>query len=261
MALCTDPRLTYLNSLGYNVLKLPREKLSVMTIIGRHNGVMQELGLLSNIWKTEVKPPEQEEQEVGSEINGQETNDLKLSIGLEILSGILKVMGAVTPEVDFAYQNAKSLQFGFKNVTMKHVQPFLVGEYLSKGDLNEKNPFGSYFTDEDKEAFVVTDVLVSNAIKVTAKNRDGLAVGVDVPAISKAVSAKIKVKFDQKEETVVTYEGATSLAFGFKVFGIQYANGNWGIYGAKPSAEIAFDAETEPEAVLLSTSGRIHLQS
>jgi len=261
MALCTDPRLTYLNNIGYNVLKLPRERLPVLTIIGRDNGVMQELGLLSNIWKTEAKPPDQEQQEAGSEINGQKTNNLKLSIGLEILSGILKVMGAVTPQVDFAYTHAKSVQFGFKNVRINRVQPFLVGEYLSNGDLNQKNPFASYFTDEDKEAFVITDVLLSNAINVIAKNENGQSVGVDVPAIGKAVSAKIKVELDQKEETAVTYEASTPLAFGFKVFGIQHSDGNWGIYGAKPSAEIAFDAETEPEAVLLSTSGRVYLRT
>lgn len=261
MALCTDPRLTYLNNIGYNVLKLPRERLPVLTIIGRDNGVMQELGLLSNIWKTEAKAPEQEQQEAGSEINGQKTNNLKLSIGLEILSGILKVMGAMTPQLDFAYTNAKSVQFGFKHVRINRIQPFLVGEYLSKGDLNKNNPFASYFTDDDKEAFVITDVLLSNAISVIAKNENGLAVAVDVPAIGKAVSANVKVEPDQKEETAVTYQGNTPLVFGFKVFGIQYSNGNWGIYGAKPSAEIAFDAETEPEAVLLSTNGRVYLRS
>ena len=58
----------------------------------------------------------------------------------------------------------------------------------------KKTLLHSYFTNEDKEAFVITDVLLSNAIKVIAKNEDGQSVGVDVPAIGKAVSAKVKVK-------------------------------------------------------------------
>lgn len=259
MALCKDPRLTYLNSIGYNVLKLPRERLPVLTVIGRDNGVMQELGLLSNIWKTQVPTPQQEQPQVGPDINGQKTNNLKLSIGLEILGGILKVMGAASPQVDFAYKHAKSVQFGFKNVKINRVQPFLVGEYLSGGDLNEKNPFASYFTDEDKEAFVITEVLSSNAIKVIAKNEAGQDVEVDIPAIGRVVSAKVKVNLDQQGETGVSYEGNMELAFGFKVFGIEYSNGNWGIYGAKPSGDIAFEPQQKLNPIMLSV-GRVHVR-
>ena len=49
MALCIDPRLTYLNSKGYNVILLPREGIEPLDVLGRDNGGVNRLGTIGQI--------------------------------------------------------------------------------------------------------------------------------------------------------------------------------------------------------------------
>ena len=98
-----------------------------------------------------------------------------------------------------------------------------------------------YFDDEDTAAFIITEVLKSSSITVTASNDQGTAVNVDVPAIQQTVGAKVSVNAAANSNGAVTYAGTEQLTFGFKCFGIAYVNGQWQIYSAKPSAALAFD--------------------
>jgi hypothetical protein len=57
MGLCKDPRLTYLNDEGYNVVRLPRKGITPLGIIGRDHKSKTWLGTLDQIWRSEVPVP------------------------------------------------------------------------------------------------------------------------------------------------------------------------------------------------------------
>jgi hypothetical protein len=132
------------------------------------------------------------------------------------------------------------------------VAPLEVGKYLAQGDLDTSNAFATYFQDHDKEAYVITEVLKSNAIKVTAKDDSGASIGVDLPNIQNVLGAKVSVGASGAGSTDLIYQGQNPVTFGFKVFGIGFVNGNWQIHGQAPDKNIAFLIPTEPKPLLLS---------
>jgi hypothetical protein len=252
MAHCSDPRLTYLNQLGYNVLKLPRAGVNPLEVLGRDGKSLDDLGDLPSIWTSKVPAPQPGNPLPATDINGQKTSDLKLSVGLDILATVLQGMGVPAPKLSLAYSNASSVQFTFTDVQVVRVAPLEVGHYLAQGDLDTSNPFAAYFQDHDKEAFVITEVLKSKAIRVTAKKDSGTSVAVDLPNIQKIVGANVAVAAAEAGSADLVYQGSQLLTFGFKVFGIAYAHGNWQIHGQAPGGNIAFLTPHEAASILLA---------
>lgn len=122
----------------------------------------------------------------------------------------------------------------------------MIGDYITKGELATQNPFvRRYFTGQDgTRAFVISQVLLAKSLKVTAK-RDNSTVKVDVPAIQAAIGAKAGVTVSGSDSTEVTYSNAVPLVFGFQIFEVIYARGQWEVRGVAPAAAIAFsDDET-----------------
>ncbi len=252
MAVCSDPRITYLNKLGYNVVKVPRSDLEPLHVLGRDNKALDDLGQLSTIWTSSIAEPKSAVAEA-TNINGSSTEDLKISVGLDILGSVLGAMGVKAPKLSVAYSKAKKLQFTFTNVKIVRVAPLEVGKYLSHGDLDTSSPFASFFLDHEREAYVVTEVMKSSSIKVTAKDEHGTKVSVDLPDIKQIVGASASVEPASSNDSELIYEGKEMLAFGFKVYGISFANGMWTIHGQPAKGGMAYAAAHEPEAILLAS--------
>jgi hypothetical protein len=246
MAFCKDPSLTYLNRYGYNVVRLPRQGLDPLDVLGK-NKSLQRLGRLKSVWQTSRDEPRPGESRVVADMEGAKSDDLDLSIGLKILSGLLSALGAAAP-VDFAYKRARKIQFTFTNVVSQAVDPLEVGAYLGSGDLDRQNDVAlHYFTDDDAQAFVITEVLRSDAINLTAKSERGTSVSVDVPAIANAVGAKVGVRAGGADQATITYTGREHLTFGFKAFAIAYVSGRWRLRGAGPGGDLAFALAAAPD--------------
>jgi len=269
MAICKDPSLTYLNDLGYNVVRLPRSGIEPLDVLGREERRIERLGTLSQIWASPLPPPFVGPPRPAADINGKRTDELRLSIGLKILEGILAGMGAALPQIGFAYQRARSVQFAFSGVEAVSVDPFELGRHLAAGDMDSRNPFAAhYFEDDNCEAFVITEVLRSRVFSLSAKDERGTEVSVDLPAIQQAVGAKVSVTAGATGSTDLTFKGPEPLAFGFKAFAIDYVNGAWRVRGVAPGGGMAFavpdPSGKEPPAltgIVLSAGGRVALRS
>lgn len=240
MALCADKSLNYLNDLGYNVVRLPRKGLDPLDVLGRDGRRLERLGRLDELWTSRMPLPEIGAPRPAVHINGQATSDMRASMGLRVLNGVLKTIGVDLPELSFAYHHADTLQFTFGDVTVRSVVPLEVGNFLSEGDIHNANPFVErYFADEDTDAFIVTEILQSNEITVSGKNRRGGTIEVDVPAIEVILGGNVSVTAGKTARTAVTYKGKDAVTFGFKVFEIAF-DGRWRITGVQPSAELSF---------------------
>ncbi len=262
MAICKDPSLTFLNAAGYNVVRLPRMGIDPMDILGKDETI-ERLGSVDQLWTSSQALPAVNGPLDASSVTGQKTSDLKLSIGLKILASALGAMGAAVPELNVAYSKASKVNFTFTDVKSFGVDPLAVGQYLSAGDLSSNNPFvRHYFEEEDSSAFIITEVLRSKSITVTATNDQGVEVGVDVPAIQQAVGVKVGVTSKTGANSVITYSGAELLTFGFKCFGIAFVNGRWEVFSAKPSAALAFAvaAPGTPISPMVLGGGRLVLR-
>jgi hypothetical protein len=257
---CKDPSLTYLNRYGYNVVTLPRTGLDPLLVLGRDQ-TLTPLGQLATVWKTTGPPPLPTAPQRAANVEGQKTDKLDLSLGLKMLANALAAFGATTPSLEFAYERARKVQFTLTNVWSVGIDPFTVGEYLASGDLNLSNPVVARFLNGDSTAYIVTEVLKSNSVAVTASDSDGMAIGVDVPAISNAVGAKIAVSIGSDQQGAVTYTGPELVTFGFKALEIAYSFGRWGVLGVNSSGDMAFahEEQSEVEGVIFNLGGLVRL--
>jgi hypothetical protein len=262
MAACQDPALTFLNSKGYNVIRLPRAGIGPLDILGRDQ-TTERLGKVDQLWSSTAALPAVEGPLDTASISGQKSSGLKLSIGLKVLTTTLGAMGAAVPDLSAAYTRASQVSFTFTDVKTLTVAPLAVGQYLSAGDLASNNPFvRHYFEDEDSSAFIITEVLQTKSLTVSATNDRGAEVGLDLPAIQQAVGAKVGVTATSSANSTLTYTGQEPLSFGFKCFTIAFANGRWAVSSAKPSAALAFDVPApgaQPRPAMLGT-GRLILR-
>jgi hypothetical protein len=253
MGICKDPRLTYLNGEGYSVVRLPRKGILPLGVIGRDHGTKNWLGTLDQIWHSELPVPSVGAPQTVSGINGQRSSDIKLSLGLEILGNALSGMfGSLAPSLDLAYKEAKSVQFTFRDVVSLSIDPFVIGNYLAKGDLAGSNVFVKKFFggQKDVDALVITEVLQSRSLGVIGKKSDATSVAVNVPQIQAALGAKVEVKVANADTMEVTYVGPELLTFGFKVFGIGMLNGEWQIHGVEADEGTAFAVGSSPDPIV-----------
>lgn len=242
MALCTDKSLTYLNDLGYNVVRLPRKGLDPLDVLGRDGRSLERLGRLDQLWISRQPVPQIGRPQPAAHINGQATSEMSMSMGLKVLNGVLKSIGVGSAELAFAYKSADTVQFTFGNVTTRSVVPLEVGNFLSEGDVRSNNPFVEhYFTDDDTDAYIVTEVLQSNEITVSAKDRHGGAVKLDIPSIEAMLGGDVSASAGDAAGTKITYKGKDASTFGFKVFAAAF-DSRWHIAGVQPAAELSFSA-------------------
>src|SRR6266852_2800886 len=129
MALCKDPLRTYLNNLGYNVILLPRTGIEPLDILGRDSGSIERLGKLEQMWTSSVAAPQPGPPETSVGISGQKTAELNLDVGLKFLSTVLGAMGALVPQLNFAYRSAKKVEFSFSDVRVAKVDPLALGNH------------------------------------------------------------------------------------------------------------------------------------
>jgi hypothetical protein len=244
MARCKDPSLSYLNDKGYNIVKLPRSGIEPLDVLGRDGATIERLGRLQQIWNSSSAAPEIELPRSASAVNGQQTSELRLSVGLKLLSDVLGAMGAAVPQLGFAYSNAKTLRFTFADVESVCVSPFSLGEFLADGDLKSNNPFVSrYFEDEGTDAYVIFEILRSKSIVVAGQWSSSTSVDIDVPAIRRQVGADIDVSIAGENTTTLTYTGRSAVTFGFKAFDIEFSDGKWQVQALAPSGNTSFANE------------------
>ena len=126
------------------------------------------------------------------------------------------------------------------------------------------NPFVQrYFDDDDSKAYIITEVLKSDSVAVTATDSSGSEIKVDVPAISGVVGVGVSVSPSNESSATLTYKGKEAVTFGFKAFEIIYANGRWAVSGVEPAGAMAFAAETggprTPIGVVFNAGGLVRL--
>src|SRR5690348_13516526 len=115
MAICKDPSLTYLNGAGYNVVRLPRAGIGPLDVLGRDQ-IVERVGRVDQLWKSSIALPDVRGPNDAAAVSGKQSSQLKVSIGLKILSSVLGAMGAAVPDITLAYSKASNVNFTFTDV-------------------------------------------------------------------------------------------------------------------------------------------------
>jgi len=248
MGLCTDPATTFLKHLGYNVVRIPREGIQPLHLLGRQGGVVEYLGSIEKLitQPSADLPPITRDQSAAT-INGKQTDNLSLSIGINILKGVLSQLGA-DAGIEAQYQQVRKVRFEFNNVLSDSVEPLAVGEFLKKAEVNADNPVLLQYVLGNGRLYVITQVIKSKELTVTAEKSGGGGVQLDVPQLQSAIGGKLAVEASSSQQGRVTYKGKKQLVFGFKCFEVGVKGGEITLFTSQPGA-IAMAREPMATAV------------
>lgn len=255
MGFCSDPSLVFLKNIGYNVIRLPREGIEPLTVIGWSKESAQILGKLPDLVTGTPGSLPQPTTGVATNINGQRSSSLKIGVGLSILNGMIAGLGGGTLGASVNFTNAKKVTFLYENVTATTVDAIPVGRYLRDGDIDQTNPVSLPFLTGSGKLLVLVDVLKSNKIKVQFESSNGVAASLDVPVIQGAVGGKVAVDSQQETSGILSFDGDKMLSFGFKCFQVVLDDGELRMVSVGAGGAFLSADDTAADAVVLLGEG------
>lgn len=213
MGICTDKSVNYLKSLNLNTILHPQEDLAPLALIGEYKGSRAVIGSLDQLVEDGGNLPPVTSG-VAANINGQKSSRLPISLGINILGNILGAMGG-NMGVNASYENLKKIEFTFSEVTRRRANTISVGDYLQNSEVRWNHLILKKYLFGSGKLFVITEIVTSRKIGVTAFRTDNTAVKLDVPVIQQAVGGSVAVSSESQSSATITYEGPKDLAFGF----------------------------------------------
>lgn len=226
---CKDPALSALKSKGYNVVQLPRVDLLPTQLLVNRKDRLQRLGDLTSVFVANPNgppvPPIKPDQP-GPNISGQKSNELDIGIGLNILGGLISALGGSTLGINAAYAQARSVQFEYSGTLTNSSEMALIDQFLAGSAINQYARAAIEMLNND-QVYVVTGTLKSNKINVTAKDSNKQSLGIQVPVIQNAIGGNVKVSASGEGNSVVTFEGAVPLVFGFQAVRLIFDQGRY----------------------------------
>ena len=219
MGICTDKSVKHLQKFGYNVVMHPRASVAPLQLIGEANGARDIIGTVDQLLANATGAlPSIAAGGDTANISGKSTSKLDLSLGINILGEILGALGGSKLGVTAAYNHSKTIEFTYDDVDSDTVNILSLGDFMVSGTPKWDHPILSRYLGDDGKLYVITEVVRSNKFGVTAYDKNGTSLGVDVPVISAAVGGNIKIGTEGESTRKVNYEGGTKLTFGFKAF-------------------------------------------
>lgn len=213
-----DQSITFLRSHGYSVFRFPRASAQPLELMHRDGKDLTRLGMVSDLVAAGdlALPQASRDASPGIDIEGKETSKVNVAIGLSILGSFIGALGGGKLGVDAAFSNAKTVTFQYAGVMEDAVDVLSLEKFVKAGRISPHVPSGTLEKLLDDEVYVVTSVLKTKKILVSAQGESGSAVKVDVPVIQQAVGANLKVETARAQESRVAFEGAVPVAFAFQ---------------------------------------------
>src|SRR4029079_7381656 len=163
--------------------------IAPLQLVARDGKDLDRLGDLANAMTANgvALPPIVADIETANKITGQSSSRVKLSIGLDILGGIIGDIQGAKATVGAGFEKSKTLTFEFANVTVDRVDIILLDQFLNKADINENSKHIETMMVDDNIG-VITATVKSNKFLVSAQDESGRNLALDVPVIKGVAS-------------------------------------------------------------------------
>jgi len=213
-----DQSLVFLRQFGYSVFRFPRASAQPLELMHREGKDLTRLGILPDLVEggTVTTLDVRREASPGIDIEGKETSRVNVAIGLSILGSFIGALGGGKLGLDVGFKNARTVAFQYTGVMEDLVDILAVEKFIKSGRISPLIPAGTLEKLLDDEVYVLTSVLKTKKIVVTAQGEGGVAVAVDVPVVQQVVGANLKVDSDKTRDSRVAFEGPVPVAFAFQ---------------------------------------------
>ena len=151
-------------------------------------------------------------------ISGTKTQEVNLSVGLEILGNFLKGFGVPSIDLSASFSGATKVSFSFNGVIRFFVDINELGEHVKGSTLDRQNPAGSIFFQHDPpfQCYILDSAITSRDFSISVEKSSKADFKVDVPAISQIVTkANANLSVSSASTLSVTFKGDKQLGFAF----------------------------------------------
>jgi hypothetical protein len=219
-----DQSITFLRSYGYSVFRFPRASAQPLELLHRDGKDLTRLGMAPDLVTAGDAPPPEVRRNgsPGIDIEGKETSKVNVAIGLSILGSFIGALGGGKLGLDTAFSRARTVTFQFAAVMEDTVDVLAVEKFVKAGRISPHIPSGTLEKLLDDEVYVVTSVLKTTKVVVSAHGENGAAVTVDVPVIQQAVGGNLKVDASGGRDSRVAFEGPVPVAFAFQAAQLMF---------------------------------------
>jgi hypothetical protein len=258
---CKDNSLTYLAGLGYNVIRHPDTTFAPLKLLGEQNGEFLVLGSLNQLITASTSAlPEITRDQPAADINGQRSSSLKIGLGANILGPLIGALGG-NLSASVNYTDATQIAFQYQDVFSDSVVPLDAGAYLKGGHVDADNLVLRQYVLGNGRLYLISKIAKSDKFTVKYSKNSGVDASVQVPVIQAAVGGSLSVTTAGASASALTFQGKTSLPFGFQCFQIGLKNGDLSLVNTKPGDVfgITGDAVAPPNPVILS-DGLLNIQ-
>jgi hypothetical protein len=213
-----DQSITFLRSHGFSVFRFPRASAQPLELMHREGKDLTRLGMVPDLVTAgaAAAPEVRRDASPGIDIEGKETSKVNIAVGLSLLGSFIGAVGGGKLGLDGAFSRARTVTFQYTGVMEDAVDVLALEKFVKAGRISPHIPSGTLEKLLDDEVYVVTSVLKTKKILVSAQGDSGAAVKVDVPVIRQAVGATLSVDAAGTQESQVAFEGAVPVAFAFQ---------------------------------------------
>lgn len=226
---CTDEVTNYLKKYGYTALRLPRAGVLPLDMRVAPNGKdVQDWGRLSDLPGFGPCPPVSSDVEVAAVV-GKWTTDMKASLGLEILSGVISALSGVSVNLTSQFSSVRTVAFMFNEAKEQSVSPVLLESFLSGRDIDATDNSQTLAYIRENKLYIINSILKSSDFMVNFDGSNSTDLSTEVNALKDLVGAKIDVNYSSSAKSQVSFRASNPedrLVFGCQLARLSFSKVN-----------------------------------
>ena len=221
-----DPSLALLRSRGYSIFRIPRASAQPLELLHRQGKDLTRLGQVPDLVSAGAVPLPAitRDDQPGIDIEGRETATVNAAIGLTLLGSFVGALGGGNIGLQAAFKDARTVTFTYAGVMEDRIDVLALEKFVTAGTVSLHVPPGTLEKLLDDEVYVVTSVLKSRKIAVTAQGASGQSVQIDVPVIQQVVGGTVTLDRTGERHATIAFEGPVPVAFAFQAVQLVFAD-------------------------------------
>lgn len=243
-----DLLITLKDTFKANPIQVPEARIQPFSVFSKTKRVIKYLGQVTALLtdNTPIGIPIDNSQMAN--LSSTRTKTVSMNLGLQIMDGFLKGLGANAASISFAFDKVRKLSFAFENVNRQYVDIGALCKILNQRKFDSENPVATSFINEDAECLIVDSTITSNNFNIKVEESSETGFSFDIPAIDKILSSggnNINVKTEGAMQ--ISFNGPTQLAFAFTAFLLKVEHDGSIYYEGEPDRMYLTKAPHEEE--------------
>ncbi len=205
-------------------LKNPETRVRPLDLFGWKNKKAFYLGSINYYLNEGANVVVSPQSSTVSDLAGKKTKTIDITVGLNLLSGFLKGLGADANPLSASFKGVKKTSFSFKNPVRDYIIQGELGKAIQNRVLDIENPALGLFTDPEEgwKLMVINSAFVSSDFSFHFEKTVDSSYEVKVEVIKGVLSeVNAKVDVDTSQEKTVSFKGTKSLTFAFTAFELE----------------------------------------